>query len=167
MPKKLAKKKLPYSYEYPKADNTVDGVVCGFDGKDLLILLILRKDDPYKGHWALPGGFIEMKETAEEAIARELEEETGIASLYLEQLYTFGAAAICTGVPARLFTLSDLQRLYEAILGRELDKRNFRKKILKMGILVQNKKGSPWPQLYSFDMVKYKKLLLKGFNFEV
>lgn len=58
--------------------------------KVLKVLLIQRGDHPYIGHWALPGGFIGMKESLEEAAQRELKEETGIEDLYMEQLYTWG-----------------------------------------------------------------------------
>ncbi|MEA2053695.1 MAG: NUDIX hydrolase [Candidatus Thermoplasmatota archaeon] len=53
---------------------TVDGVVI----KDKKILLIKRKNDPFKGRWALPGGFVEYGETVEEAVVREVKEETGL-----------------------------------------------------------------------------------------
>jgi len=166
-------------------------------------LLIQRKTDPFAGLWAFPGGFVEEKETLEQSAKRELQEETGISRLYLEQLYTFGdpgrdprghtvtvayyalvklsdhapqgggrceggglvpglqaaqagvrscedfesgdgaAAARRCGISRlalscsrRSFTLSQLQRLYEIVLERPLDKRNFRKKILGMGLLI-------------------------------
>ena len=80
-----------HTYEYPRPSVTVDIVVYGYDGgKQLKMLLIQRGSDPYKGSWALPGGFVDMDETLEAAALRELEEETGVKDLYLEQLYTFG-----------------------------------------------------------------------------
>lgn len=70
----------------------VDAVVFGYDSAEgLAVLLIKRKGSPYKGQWALPGGFVKKKESLEEAVERELAEETGIRVNYLEQLYTFGA----------------------------------------------------------------------------
>lgn len=78
-----------YSYKYPHAAVTTDSVVFGYDGKDLHILLIERGIDPYKGSWALPGGFLKMDETVEEGALRELNEETGVANLYLEQFHVF------------------------------------------------------------------------------
>jgi 8-oxo-dGTP diphosphatase len=81
---------MPYSYQYPHPAVTVDAVVFGFDDADLKLLLIQRKLAPFKGTWALPGGFVRMEETLEAAARRELAEETGITRLYLEQLYTFG-----------------------------------------------------------------------------
>jgi 8-oxo-dGTP diphosphatase len=81
---------MSFTYKHPHPAITVDGVVFGFDETDLKLLLIRRKIEPCKGEWALPGGFVRMREGLEEAVKRELREETGIAELYLEQLYTFG-----------------------------------------------------------------------------
>ena len=83
---------MPHSYEYPRPAVTVDCVVFGLDleAEDLKILLIQRGGQPFAGMWALPGGFVDMGETLEQAAKRELQEETGISRLYLEQLYTFG-----------------------------------------------------------------------------
>ncbi len=58
--------------------------------KRLCVLLIKRKGHPYKGKWAFPGGFVGMKESLDEAAYRELQEETGVKDVYLEQLYTYG-----------------------------------------------------------------------------
>lgn len=69
---------------------TVDAVVFTYQGKDLQVLLIQRKNDPFKGKWALPGGFVEDDEPLDIAVARELEEETGIKTTDLFQFYTFG-----------------------------------------------------------------------------
>ncbi|WP_028549679.1 NUDIX domain-containing protein [Paenibacillus sp. UNC451MF] len=57
--------------------------------KELRILLIRRGGHPFLGKWALPGGFVRPNETTEQAAARELQEETGVENVYLEQLYTF------------------------------------------------------------------------------
>jgi 8-oxo-dGTP diphosphatase len=216
---------MPHTYQYPRAALTVDCVVFGFDGGELAVLLIQRGMEPFKDKWALPGGFVRVDETVEEAAHRELLEETGLKNVFLEQLYTFGAlerdprervvsvahyalvklsdhqakaatdAANAEWFPltklpklafdhgeivkvalARLqgkvryqpigfellpakFTLSELQRLYEAILGTELDKRNFRKKVLGFGLLVPLKEsrmaGRHRPaQLFRFDADK-------------
>lgn len=60
--------------------------------KDLKLLLIKRKDHPFIDSWALPGGFVGMEESLEEAAYRELKEETNLSEdIYLEQLYTFGS----------------------------------------------------------------------------
>jgi ADP-ribose pyrophosphatase YjhB (NUDIX family) len=229
---------MPYSYDYPRAALTVDCVVFGFDETELKVLLIQRGLAPFKGKWALPGGFVRVDETIDEAARRELSEETGLTNVFLEQLYTFGAVKrdprervvsvayyalvklsehSATGAtdasdaawfpvanpPAlafdhsdiletaldRLrgkvryepigfellpekFTLSQLQHLYEAVLNTELDKRNFRKKILSMGLLLSLKEqiraGAHRPaQLFRFDTRKYAALKRRGFNFEL
>ena len=217
---------------------TVDCVVFGFDDGELKLLLIQRALDPFKGRWALPGGFVHVDETLDEAARRELAEEAGLEEVFLEQLYTFGKrdrdprervvsvayyalvklaahetraatdaadarwfpvskvpnlafdhAEILATALARLkgkvryqpigfellplkFTLSQLQHLYKAVLGTELDKRNFRKKVLSFGLLVPLKEtqmtGRHRPaQLFRFDADKYEKLKRRGFNFEL
>src|SRR6266566_374082 len=82
---------MPHTYKYPRAALTVDCVVFGFDEAELKVLLIQRALDPFKGKWALPGGFVRVDETIDEAARRELAEETGLKDIFLEQLYTFGA----------------------------------------------------------------------------
>jgi 8-oxo-dGTP diphosphatase len=229
---------MAFSYEYPRPALAVDCVVFGLDEDELRLLLVERNLEPFAERWALPGGFVRLEETLEEAARRELEEETGITRLYLEQLYTFSAihrdprervvtvayyalvklsdhqvqAATdarsaawfsVSDLPAlafdhadivqtantrlkgkvryepigfellpRKFTLSQLQRLYEVILERELDKRNFRKKILGMDLLieldeVQSGVAHRAARLYSFDEKKYERLKKNGFNFEI
>lgn len=229
---------MTHSYEYPRAALTVDCVVFGIDEQELKLLLIQRGSAPYLGKWALPGGFVRVDESLEAAAARELQEEAGIAPLFLEQLYTFGAVkrdprervvsvayytlvklsdhevraatdaadAAWFGVAdlpslafdhdeivrtalerlkskvryqpigfellPRKFTLSQLQRLYEIVLERELDKRNFRKKVLGMDILVETDElerdvAHRAARLYRFDERKYKRLAKSGFNFEI
>jgi 8-oxo-dGTP diphosphatase len=216
----------------------VDCVVFGFDEGDLKVLLIQRGLDPFKGRWALPGGFVRVDETLDAAARRELQEEAGLSNVFLEQLYTFGAvdrdprervvsvayyalvelsrhaakastdaasaqwfpvshvpklafdhAEILDAAIGRLkgkvryqpigfellpekFTLSQLQHLYEAVLGTELDKRNFRKKVLSFELLVPLAEtqmlGRHRPaQLFRFDAQKYEKLKKRGFNFEL
>ena len=81
---------MNYQYEYPRAALTVDCVVFGLDDEDLKVLLIQRDLPPFSGRWALPGGFVRIDETLEEAARRELSEETGLENVYLEQLYTIG-----------------------------------------------------------------------------
>lgn len=229
---------MAYTYEHPRPSVTVDCVVFGLDEQDLKVLLIERDIEPFRGKWALPGGFVRMEESLEEAARRELYEEAGIRDVFLEQLYTFGdvkrdprgrvitvayyalvnlaehevkastdartaAWFSAPDVPAlsfdhakildaalerlrgkvryqpigfellpRKFTLSQLQKLYEIVLDRELDKRNFRKKILSMGILVeldeiQQDVAHRAARLYRFDEEKYRKMKRKGFNFEI
>ena len=70
----------------------VDAIVFGYSKNDgVSVLLIQRKYEPFKNEWAIPGGFVQPEESLEEAVRRELSEETGIEVNYLEQLYTFGA----------------------------------------------------------------------------
>jgi 8-oxo-dGTP diphosphatase len=227
-----------HTYQYPRAALTVDCVVFGFDEGELEVLLIQRALEPFKGKWALPGGFVKVDETLDEAARRELAEETGLKHVFLEQLYTYGTvdrdprervvsvayyalvklaghqakaatdaanaewfpvsklpklafdhAGMVAAARARLqgkvryqpigfellppkFTLSALQHLYEAILGTDLDKRNFRKKVLGFGLLVALNEtqmaGRHRPaQLFRFDADKYEKLRKRGFNFEL
>jgi len=229
---------MPHTYEYPRPAVTVDCVVFGLDEQDLKVLLVRRGLPPFEGRWALPGGFVLMEETLDDAARRELREETGLKDVYLEQLYTFGdvrrdprgrvvsvayyalvnladhsvqaatdasdaawfAASdlprlafdhdrILDAASQRLkgkvryqpigfellpekFTLSQLQRLYETVLERPLDKRNFRKKILSMGVLVETDEvqqdvAHRAARLYRFDEEKYRRLRKKGFNFEI
>ncbi|MCA9939750.1 MAG: NUDIX hydrolase [Anaerolineales bacterium] len=198
-------KDVPQGYDPSKYDRpsvTVDVVVFTLQGDDLKVLLVRRKYKPYAGTWAIPGGFVHMSESLDDAALRELAEETGVTDVYLEQLYTFGEPdrdprtrvitvayfalvpykAITLASPGdeasetawfslqalpplafdhqkvldyaltRLrykleytmvgfellpdtFTLSELQRAYEIILGEALDKRNFRRKILSADII--------------------------------
>lgn len=229
---------MTHSYEHPRPALTVDCVVFGVDDDELRVLLIQRDIEPFAGDWALPGGFVQMDESLDEAARRELREETGIGPVYLEQLYTFGgidrdprgrvvsvayyalvklsdhrvqaatdardarwfpvwdtptlafdhervlsvALERLRGkvryqpigfelLPAK-FTLTQLQRVYEVILERELDKRNFRKKILAMGILVeldevQQDVAHRAARLYRFDERAYRKLVKGGFDFQL
>lgn len=82
-----------YTYRYPHPAVTTDIVLFGFDGSSLNVLLIERGLDPFKGKWALPGGFLnpELGETAEECAHRELMEETNADVSHLEQFHTFSA----------------------------------------------------------------------------
>ena len=82
---------MPYTYEYPRPAVTVDAVVFRKQLSRFEVLLIQRKNPPFQGMWALPGGFLDMNETPEAAVARELKEETGLSGVKLTQFYTFGA----------------------------------------------------------------------------
>lgn len=219
-----------YTYEYPRPSVTVDIVVYGYDGgRQLKMLLIERGGEPFRGSWALPGGFVDLDEDLETAALRELEEETGVRDLFVEQLYTFGAVdrdprgrvisvayfslvnlqdhpavaasdatraewfpldelpalafdhdRIIEIANARLaakvryqpigfellpteFTLGQLQQLYETVLNvKEFNKRNFRTRILKTGILEEvgrqrNVAHRP-AVLYRFNEEKYRQL---------
>ncbi|VVB77988.1 ADP-ribose pyrophosphatase [uncultured archaeon] len=76
--------------EYPKPSVTVDIVIFTINDNDLKLLLVKRGVEPFKGKWAIPGGFVKLDESLHEAAKRELAEETGVKDVYLEQLYTFG-----------------------------------------------------------------------------
>ncbi len=76
--------------KYERPSVTVDVVIFSVMEGELKVLLIKRKNWPFEGTWAIPGGFVDMDESLEDAAARELHEETGIEGVYLEQFYTFG-----------------------------------------------------------------------------
>jgi 8-oxo-dGTP diphosphatase len=225
---------VSYTYQYPRPSVTVDACVFGVDSGALKLLLIRRAAAPFKGEWALPGGFVQMGESLDDAARRELQEETGVTPSYMEQLYTFGepkrdprgrvisiaylalvklteAVAASDADDARWFavdelpdlafdhgdiirmakrrlrnkvryapigfdllptefSLVELQALYEILLGRGVDKANFRKKVLGMGLLRETgrKSSSPRPAaLFSFDTAEYERLTRRGFNFEL
>ena len=80
---------LKYCYKYPHPSVTSDCVIFGFDGTKLRVLLIERGIEPFKGKWALPGGFLRMDEDAETGALRELKEETGLDAAYIKQFHTF------------------------------------------------------------------------------
>lgn len=80
---------LRYHYKYPHPSVTADCVVFGFDGVNLMILLVERGHEPYKGKWAFPGGFINIDESAESGALRELKEETGLSDVVINQFYAF------------------------------------------------------------------------------
>ena len=220
----------------------VDVVLFTIHEGALKVLLITRQQPPFAGAWSLPGGFVRAHESVDEAALRELQEETHITRVYLEQLYTFGnlnrdprgrvisvsyyavvewaqlrgqalppvASAGRDGQGAlgrwcpvtrlpelafdhrqivalalerlrhkvnytsvgfqllpKKFTLSELQQAYEVILGTALDKRNFRKKMLQLGILRSTSErrgeGRQRPaRLYSFAQTRVIKLQEKG-----
>jgi 8-oxo-dGTP diphosphatase len=215
---------------------TVDLAIFTVRDEALQVLLVQRGVAPFAGRWALPGGFVREDESLESAARRELEEETGVRDVYLEQLYTFGDpdrdprgrvitvayfalvaadrqtlspgtdAAAARWWPAgtppplafdhrqmldyaverlrnkleyttvgfqllpRKFTLTQLQRVYEAILGRALDKRNFRRKMELLDILTplaeRAQDGPSRPaQLYTFSARQFEKLKDKGILF--
>lgn len=217
---------------------TVDAVVFGYESGNISVLLVQRKYEPYKDDWALPGGFVLEKENLEEAVQRELSEETGVKINYLEQLYTFGdlgrdprgrvvsvayfglvkpnafnLSASTDAKEAKWFNIqklpklafdhrkilkvaierlqgkityepigfelldkkfpfSDLEKLYTTLLNREIDRRNFKKKITSLKVLdeldekVSIGRGRP-ASLFSFNKKRYFQLKKEGIIFEI
>jgi 8-oxo-dGTP diphosphatase len=82
-----------YTYNYPHPAVTVDCVIFGLGEQELEVLLIQRKAEPFRDSWALPGGFVHIDESLEDAARRELKEETGVENVFLEQLFTYGEPA--------------------------------------------------------------------------
>ncbi|MDJ0806351.1 MAG: NUDIX domain-containing protein [Gammaproteobacteria bacterium] len=198
---------FPYRYAYPHPAVTTDVILFTIKDAQLQILLIRRAQPPMQGSWALPGGFLNIDESLEDCANRELQEETGISGVHLEQLYTFGRpdrdprervisvahyglapsdklsptpasdaqdvnwhpindlpelafdhADIVNLAHRRLvkklddastafqlihpeFTLSELQAVFEIILNKRLDKRNFRRRMLDMELLEETGKS--------------------------
>ena len=81
---------MTYTYDYPRAAVTADIVLFSSSENQDYVLLILRKNPPFEGCWAFPGGFVEMDETLEASALRELEEETGLKGIALKQFHTYG-----------------------------------------------------------------------------
>ena len=81
---------MAYTYDHPHPAVTTDIVIFTVRDRALKVLLIKRAQEPFLGAWALPGGFVEAGESLEDCACRELEEETGVRGVYLEQLYSFG-----------------------------------------------------------------------------
>ena len=190
---------MSFTYKYPHPAVTTDCVILTFHSGALKVLLIKRGIEPFKGEWALPGGFVKMDESAEEGALRELREETGVTGCTIKQFHTFSApcrdprervisiafyalmkwqqavgaddADFADWLPVNslpslafdhaeiiklaleavrrdiffepvgfdllneVFSMSELQKVYEAILGKEFDRRNFAKKMKHLKIL--------------------------------
>ncbi len=221
-----------YTYKYPHPALTVDCVVFGFDGESLKLLLIERGLEPYKGMWALPGGFMRINETVERAAMRELQEETGVTDVYLDQFHVFSTlnrdprervvtvafiALVRTSeyqliagddaanaqwfdenrlpplafdhgeiiIAARQylrqaikmrpiaftlldeeFTVTELQKVYEAINGVKYDRRNFQRKLMQADILEERGIREPEvasrpPRVYSLNPETRRKVQMR------
>ncbi|MFY9606993.1 MAG: NUDIX hydrolase [Blastocatellia bacterium] len=87
---KTAMSRRKHCYDYPRPAVTVDIVLFHRAKRGARVLLIQRKNEPFKGHWAFPGGFVDENESLEAAAARELREETGLEGIKLEQIGAFG-----------------------------------------------------------------------------
>lgn len=81
---------MPYIYDYPMPAVTVDVVVLRHNKEGKEVLLIKRKNEPFRNYWALPGGFIDIDEDLKDAALRELREETGIIADSAKQLFAVG-----------------------------------------------------------------------------
>jgi 8-oxo-dGTP diphosphatase len=217
----------------------VDAIVFGYQNSKLFVLLIQQKFGTDETYWALPGGLVKVGESLQEAVQRELKEETNVELNYLEQLFTFGddihrdsrnrvvsvayfalvdaakmeikadtdaeraqwfpiddiptlafdhnlivkkgierLRAKLTYEPVgfdllpKEFLFSELENLYCTILEREIDRRNFRKKILSFGIIEETANFSPIKsgrpaKLFRFNKAKYTQLKNEGFHFEI
>lgn len=221
-----------------KIQLTVDAVVFGYESGNISVLLVKRKYKPFEDSWALPGGFVLENENLEQAVERELSEETGVKINYLEQLYTFGnlerdprgrivsiayfglvkpnAFKLQASTDAKKaawfqidklpklafdhkkilktaierlqgkityepigfelldkkFPFSDLEKLYTTLLRREIDRRNFKKKITSLKVLDElDEKVSIGPgrpaSLFSFNRKRYFQLKKEGIIFEI
>ena len=226
---------LKYCYKYPHPAVATDCVIFGFDGVSIKVLLIQRGIEPYKDHWALPGGFVGIDESAEECARRELQEETGLQGVAVEQFHAFSdvnrdprervisiayyalvkLSEVRGGDDASeaqwfsyddvpglafdhdrilrmalrhlrdricfepvgfdllpdVFTMTELQRLYEAILGVKFDRRNFYNKMLKLEVLTSaeprpENASRRTPSKYRFNAEKYAELKQRGFRLE-
>ena len=80
-----------YSYEYPHPAVTTDAILFGVRAGELHVFLIERGQEPCRGEWAFPGGFLNIDEHPDDGVQRELSEETGITDIALRQFYSFGA----------------------------------------------------------------------------
>jgi len=217
----------------------VDAIVFGYKNNSLYVLLIEQQFGSADKYWALPGGLVKNGESLNDAVIRELHEETNVKLNFMEQLYTFGddifrdsrnrviSVAYYALVDAsnleikadtdadkvqwykidaipslafdhnlivekailrlkakltyepigfdllpKEFLFSDLENLYCTILEKEIDRRNFRKKILSYGFLEETEKFSPIKsgrpaKLFRFNKLKYNQLIDKGFHFEI
>ena len=81
---------MAYTYSFPRPVVSVDIIIFRMSERQAELLLIKRANEPFKGQWALPGGFVDKDEPLGDAAARELQEETGLSGILLTQMHTFG-----------------------------------------------------------------------------
>ena len=216
-----------YYSSNPKFYVGIDCIIFGFNEGELNLLLLKRNFEPAMGNWSLMGGFVQERESVDDAAKRVLSELTGLDNVYMEQVGSFGAIdrdpgervisiayyalvnineydktlvqqhnafwvninelpplifdhsamvekartlmqqktttePIGFNLLPQLFTLSQLQSLYEAIYGESIDKRNFRKRIAEMDYIektdkidkTSSKRGAA---LYKFNEKAYRK----------
>lgn len=209
---------------------TVDALIFTVKDDSLQVALIKRAGEPFKGSWALPGGFIGMDESLEDSVKRKLSVKAGYENVYLEQLATFGNpdrdprtrvitvayfaltspdnfqsvssdsvsesklfdvkklptlafdhkqiidfgikrlrskiqySNIAYGLLPKEFTLTQLQKIYETILNRPLDKRNFRKKMLATKLLISTKKKTTDSAHRPAELYKFNSTDLQYFD---
>jgi 8-oxo-dGTP diphosphatase len=114
---------MPYTYEYPRPALTTDALIVSRKENQFYILLIERKFDPFKGLFALPGGFVNMDEELDTACARELFEETGISAAELKQFHTYGTIERDPrGRTVSVVFWSILDKLIEPVAGDDAEK---------------------------------------------
>ena len=225
---------------YSKNDKmyvATDCIIFGFDEGKLKLLIFKRRVEPLKNSWSLIGSFVKLNEDVAQAAKRVLKEITGLGSVFMEELKSYGKAerdpgfrSISIGqyalirlddydkklvkkhgahwyeidkVPTLVldhnqmvedalerlkrkarykpigfellpekFTIPQLQQLYEAIYQKELDARNFRKKVLSLNVLVKlDEKDKSTSRrgafLYKFDYKNYQELLESGYDFKI
>ena len=155
---------MTYYSEHSQVWVSVDCIVFGFEKNKLKLLVGRRQMDPGRGEWSLYGGFVKTNESLEDAASRVLQDLTGLKKIYMQQIGAFGVnlnelpqlysdhnimvekaiawlrhhistEPICFNLLPSLFTLTQLQHVYEAILGEEIDKRNFRKRIKQIDFI--------------------------------
>jgi len=209
--------------KYDRPSVAADVLLFTIENGSLQILLVRRNEEPFKDRWSLPGGFVRIDESVDQTASRELEEETGVKNIYMEQLYTFGDpkrdprtrvisvtymalttknewklrasgdvsqakffpvtdlptlafdhreiykyglerlrgklgyTSIAFGLLPDTFTLTNLQSVYEIILDKKIDKRNFRKKILSTDLLVSAGKKSSGGAHRPAELYRFKK----------
>jgi 8-oxo-dGTP diphosphatase len=224
---------MNYQTPYEPPIVTVDAIIFTLIANELHVMVVKRTDEPFKGHWALPGGYSAAGQTTIEALVQKVKTKAGIdmdSLNYFEQLYTFDTVGrdprghavsisyvacgtnlepsggnhevkfvpvdslpvlaydhediikyarerianklmytnIAFSLLPEKFTLTQLQTVYEAVLGRELDKRNFRKKFLTLNLIHET--GENWREgahrpaaLYAFNS-KTLEVLSRNFD---